>query len=372
MKVLVVGAGWSGATIANILHKNNIDVLLVEKDNTIGGHSRSSEINQVIWEPYGAHIFHTSNEKVAKFVNSHGMVRPYEHKVITEIRDKNETFFLSWPPQIEELKKLSQWSKIKEEISNLPDKPQGESFIDYVVSMMGMTLYELFIEGYSMKQWGDELKNLSSSFAPKRIELRNDGYKRLFRDKYEYFHPVGVTPVIQSIIKNIDLNLEKEISMENIYDYLNKFDHIVLTCPLDVFMGNEELQWRGITLEPKYYETVNETDVLTENYVINYPSLDVPYVRTVETKHATGQKINGTVVAEEFTGSSDRHYPVITVDNTYEKINENLKSKIKTEMNDKVSFAGRLANYTYINQDQAIYQGFSVAEEILKLANGKK
>ena len=127
MKVLVVGAGWTGATIANVLHKNNIDVLLVEKDNTIGGHSRSSEINQVIWEPYGAHIFHTSNEKVARFVNSHGMVRPYEHKVITEIRDKNDTFsFL--PPQIEELKNYLSGVKLKKRSLICQTSPKVELY----------------------------------------------------------------------------------------------------------------------------------------------------------------------------------------------------------------------------------------------------
>ena len=64
-KVLIIGAGWAGATAAHTLRENNFDVLVVEKDNEVGGHSRSSRINGVVWEPYGAHIFHTSNERVA-------------------------------------------------------------------------------------------------------------------------------------------------------------------------------------------------------------------------------------------------------------------------------------------------------------------
>ena len=90
--------------------------------------------------------------------------------------------------------------------------------------MMGKTLYEMFIEGYSIKQWGDELSSLSSSFAPKRVELRSDGYKRLFRDKYEYFHPQGVTPIIESILKNIDVTFSKTLDFENISDYFS-YDH---------------------------------------------------------------------------------------------------------------------------------------------------
>tara|TARA_Y100000389_G_scaffold19642_1_gene16990 strand:+ start:13246 stop:14358 length:1113 start_codon:yes stop_codon:yes gene_type:complete len=365
-KVLIVGAGWTGATIANILQKNNVDVLVVEKDIIVGGHSSSSEINKVVWEPYGAHIFHTSNEEVAKFVNKHGLTRKYEHKVITEIDMFDEKMLLSWPPQIDELMRLPNWKNIEKDLQNLPNSPEGETFIDYIVSMMGKTLYEMFIEGYSIKQWGDELSSLSSSFAPKRVELRNDGYKRLFRDKYEYFHPQGVTPIIESILKNTDITFSKTLDFENISDYFS-YDHIVLTCPLDEFLGVDTLKWRGIRLEPEYFDLTEENSHMTENYVINYPSLKVPYVRTVETKHATGQQIKGTVVAKEYTGTADRHYPVVTVDNLYENENKNLKQKISDELETNLWFAGRLANYTYINQDQAILEGFSCAKQILNM-----
>lgn len=273
-KVLIVGAGWTGATIANILQKNNVDVLVVEKDIIVGGHSSSSEINKVVWEPYGAHIFHTSNEEVAKFVNKHGLTRKYEHKVITEIDMFDEKMLLSWPPQIDELMRLPNWKNIEKDLQNLPNSPEGETFIDYIVSMMGKTLYEMFIEGYSIKQWGDELSSLSSSFAPKRVELRSDGYKRLFRDKYEYFHPQGVTPIIESILKNTDVTFSKTLDFENISDYFS-YDHIVLTCPLDEFLGVDTLKWRGIRLEPEYFDLTEENSHMTENYVINYPSLKV-------------------------------------------------------------------------------------------------
>ena len=99
-KVLIIGAGWAGATAANVLKKNNCDVLIVEKDNEVGGHSRSGNINGVIWEPYGAHIFHTNNERVAKFVNNHGLNTKFEHKVLTKLMIDGEYRLFSWPPQI--------------------------------------------------------------------------------------------------------------------------------------------------------------------------------------------------------------------------------------------------------------------------------
>ena len=204
-KYLIVGAGWSGATIAKLLSDAGNDVQILEKENYIGGHSSSFLHKDVIWEPFGAHIFHTNNERVAKFVQEHGMTRKYEHKVLTKFTLNDEEFLLSWPPQVEELKTLPNWKLIKQELETLPSKPTGKNFEDYVISMMGPTLYELFIKGYSIKQWGDNLKELSSAFAPKRIELRSDGYRRLFSDKYEFFHPEGASPIIKNVVKNIDI-----------------------------------------------------------------------------------------------------------------------------------------------------------------------
>ena len=152
----------------------------------------------------------------------------------------------------------------------------------------------------------------------------------------------------------------KEVNIDNVENEFRNFDHLILTCPLDGFVKQEILKWRGIKLEPKYFPNLDKDQKITENYVINYPDLDIPYTRTVETKHASGQQINGSVVAYEYPGSNDKHYPYPTVERIYEKENEKLKKSLRKEFLDNVSFCGRLANYTYINQDQAIAQAFGL------------
>ena len=365
-KYLIIGAGWSGATISNLLTNSGHKVKILEKENYIGGHSSSFYFKDVIWEPFGAHIFHTNNEQVAKFVQSYGMNRNYEHKVLTKFHLEEKDYLLSWPPQIGELKKLPNWKIIKQELSKLKDTPSGDNFEDYVISMMGPSLYELFIKGYSIKQWGNNLKILSNSFAPKRIELRNDGYKRLFKDKYEFFHPEGASPIIRNIIRGIEIELKKEIDINNVDEEFKNFDHIILTCPLDGFMNKSILKWRGIKLEPKYFDNLSENEKITENYVINYPDLNTPYTRTIETKHASGQQVRASVVAYEYPGTDDKHYPIPTVDNIYGIENNKLKNEIVNYFGNNVSFCGRLANYTYINQDQAIEQSFELFKKLTK------
>ena len=104
---------------------------------------------------------------------------------------------------------------------------------------------------------------------------------------------------------------------------------------------------------------------MTRAYTVNQPDPDVPFTRTVETKHASGQRIRGTVVCEEYPGHPAKHYPVPTSDHEHERRNRALQALIRREASMPVAFCGRLANYVYINQDEAILQGLLVGDDLL-------
>jgi UDP-galactopyranose mutase len=370
MRVVVVGAGWSGAVVARELHDAGVDVLVVERAEVVGGHSRAEVLNGVVYEPNGAHIFHTSNRRVAEYVQRFGMVRPYEHRVLTEVYlrdDDDEPTLLSWPPQVEELKALPDWPLIERELAELPEQPAGDDFESWVVSLMGRRLYELFIEGYTRKQWGCEPSELSSRFAPKRVDLRNDGYTRLFRDTWEFFPPTGANTTIEAILQPVHVTCGVEVGVDDVLDLFGAADAVVVTAPLDDFLGRPgELAWRGIRMVSRYVPTDTPDGTVTAAYVVNRPSERVPYTRTVETKHASGQQVGGTVVSEEHPGAPARHYPVPTVDGRYEERNAELQQEVRERLsNTQVHFCGRLSTYTYIDQDQAIDRAFTCVEGIL-------
>jgi len=46
--------------------------------------------------------------------------------------------------------------------------------------------------------------------------------------------------------------------------------------------------------------------------VVNYPGLEYPFIRIHETKHASRQECEGTVLGFEFAGAPTRYYPVPT------------------------------------------------------------
>jgi UDP-galactopyranose mutase len=141
---------------------------------------------------------------------------------------------------------------------------------------------------------------------------------------------------------------------------------VVVTAALDEFLGRHNLlAWRGIATHARYVPT-EPSEKVTPAYVINRPSKRVPYTRTVETKHATGQSIGGTVIGYEHPGAPARHYPVPTVDHRYERANRELQGEVERRLApSKVFFCGRLASYLYINQDEAIESALACARKVL-------
>lgn len=369
-RVGIVGAGWTGAVAGHLLTEAGFAVEVLEKTGVVGGHSRAETMNGVVYEPNGAHIFHTSNSAVNRLVNAHGLTRPYDHKVLTEVYlspddADDEGHLLSWPPQVSELKELPVWPTVERELASLPPQPSGDNFEDYVVSMMGRTLYDLFIRDYTAKQWGRPAAELSARFAPKRVELRHDGHRGLFRDRWQYFPPNGINEVIESVLSTVAVTLGTEITVDDADELGKSYDVVIVTAALDDFARCPgELEWRGIEMVSHFHPTDDPGGVLTPAYVTNQPSTRVPYTRTVETKHATGQQIGGTVVSEEMPGAPRRHYPVLTVDGANERRNAELADEITARFSIPVYFAGRLATYRYINQDEAIADAMAVADRV--------
>ncbi|WP_103500196.1 MULTISPECIES: FAD-dependent oxidoreductase [unclassified Streptomyces] len=365
--VAVVGGGWSGCTAARLLLDRGYRVHLYERDQQLGGHSRSEVLGGVVFEPNGPHIFHTSNRAVADFVGQYAIGRPFEHRVLTEIflEDEEEPRYLAWPPQVDQLRELPLWPRIEKELENLPATPSTANFQEYSESVMGPTLYGLFVREYTVKQWGREPHELSADFAPKRLDLRTDGNTRLFRDRWEFFPERGFQEVIEQIARPVPVTVGATLGLTDLEELAREHQAVVVTAALDDFAGRPDaLEWRGIRTVSRYVPVDDPAATLTPGYQVNRPSLRRPYTRTIETKHATGQRIGATVVSEEYPGAPHRHYPVPTVDSRNERLNDSLKREIRDAAPLPVFFCGRLANYLYINQDEAIAQAMACAEEV--------
>lgn len=82
--LVVVGAGFYGATIANLAAETmGLRVLLLDRRGHIGGNAYSEPDAETGIEVhrYGPHLFHTSNTAVWDYVRRFAAFAPYRHVV---------------------------------------------------------------------------------------------------------------------------------------------------------------------------------------------------------------------------------------------------------------------------------------------------
>ena len=82
--LVIVGSGFFGLTIAEqAATELGLKVVVLDRRHHIGGNAYSEKEEQTGIEVhrYGAHLFHTSNERVWEYVNRFTTFTNYVHKV---------------------------------------------------------------------------------------------------------------------------------------------------------------------------------------------------------------------------------------------------------------------------------------------------
>jgi UDP-galactopyranose mutase len=98
--------------------------------------------------------------------------------------------------------------------------------------------------------------------------------------------------------------------------------------------------------------------------VVNYPGEEFPFIRIHETKHASRQQCEGTVLGFEFTGAPTRYYPIELPENR--ALNDRYQNFLRDRLGpNRTFFAGRLANYLYIDMDDCMRQALDASEDVL-------
>ena len=358
--VRVVGSGLAGATIAHLLAAAGRPVEVLDAASEWGGQLRTAAAHGILYEPTGAHIFHTHDTGVWRLASSLVPMHPYRHVVRTEVFGR----VLSWPPQLGELLELAQWRTIERELATRPARPRTDNFETWCVDLMGETLYREFIEGYTRKQWGRPPRELAASWAPKRIELRDDGYLPLFRDPHQGWPAGGYRPLIDALLRDVPVTLGRRVTVSDWDELCVGAAAVVLTCALDEFFDEAlgPLPWRGVRLVHRYLPGVRHA---LPCGVLNTPGLGHDHTRAIETKWMSGQDGDGTVVSYEYPGAPERHYPVEDSSGANRELHRAYE-RMLTELPGPVrATAGRLATYSYIDMDQSMRQAMNVARRLL-------
>jgi UDP-galactopyranose mutase len=355
MSYLIVGCGLSGVVIAeriaNVLNKK---VTIIEKRDHIGGNCYDyiEPTTNILMNKYGAHLFHTNNERVWEYINKFDDWIRWDHKVLSYVDNK----FVNIPVNITTINELCNENLQNEnEVNIWLDKNQVKydsinNSEEVAKSRIGSILYEKLIKDYTFKQWNKYPHELDKSVL-ERIPIRSNFDTRYFSDKYQVLPHKGYTHFFHKILDN--KNIQVLLSTDYFeYSKTNKHDFVIFTGPIDSYFPNlEKLEYRSIDFDVKIIKNMN---YFQPNSVVNYPNKDVPYTRIVEYKHFLNQKSDGTIIVTETTNDNkdEPYYPVPNKKNLdlYEKYRE-LANK---EANKNIFFIGRLANYKYFNMDEAI------------------
>jgi UDP-galactopyranose mutase len=373
-RALIVGGGLTGCTLARELADQGWSIQVHESAALAGGLVRSGKLGGVVYEPHGSHIFHTEDAEVWQYVQRFVPFNDYRHRVDIMIEGK----VLNWPMLVSDIDRQSNSDQIRAELAeregvDAEGRAASANFEEWCLELMGPTLYSRYVYPYTKKQWGREPSLLSAAWAPRRVQLRRDNDPYLFPDPYQGWPDgeEGYTDLIEGLIAHdrIEVITGSHLDLVATAAAAGAFeaDTVILTCPLDAFTGERlgKLEWRGIWVQSVH---VPHVDLAQGAMVVNYPALDYPFIRVHETKHASRQEIPGTVLGFEFTGAPTRYYPVPLPAN--EQLNRDYQELVRRELGaigpSEVAFAGRLANYTYIDMDDCIREALDLSRALIE------
>lgn len=362
---LIVGAGLFGATVANKLNSLGKKVLVIDKRNNVGGNVYTQEIEGIQVHKYGAHIFHTDYEDVWDYVNSFAEFNRYTNSPIARI--DNEIY--NMPFNMNTFSKI--WNDvftpedamrhIDEEKKEMAGK-EPHNLEEQAISLIGRTIYEKLVKGYTEKQWNRQCKELPS-FIIKRLPVRLTYDNNYFNDKYQGIPIGGYTKMVENMLKGIEIKLNTNF-FDNVEDFKNMANKIIYTGPIDEYFNYSlgELEWRSLKFDTKVFEKQNYQG----NAVVNYTGHEVDYTRVIEHKHfefdTTSPK---TVVTFEYPSDykngMEKYYTINDEKNN--KLANEYRILASKEKN--VIFGGRLAEYKYYDMDDVIKSAFDCVENEL-------
>ena len=365
-KIAVVGAGFSGATVARELAAVGHKVDVFEARSHLAGncYTHRDFPSGVMVHIYGPHIFHTANERVWKYIQRFGEMVPYNHKVRAEVDGKvyslpinlhtiNQFFGRNFTPSQAKMFLCKRVSHIEE----------PKNFEEQALSMVGEELYEAFFRGYTAKQWGRHPATLPASIL-KRLPMRFDYNDSYFSHPHQAIPRDGYTTLVENMLDHKGIRVY--LNSPFLPGRAGMYDHTFYSGPLDA--------WFGYKLGHLAYRTLDfvqervQGDALGTS-VMNYCDAKIASTRQTEFKHFTAwetheQSIVYTETSREAYPDSEDvlYYPIrlsaeMGALTAYEKAAECLSPMM--------TFIGRLGTYRYLDMDVTIAEALAAADRFL-------
>jgi UDP-galactopyranose mutase len=361
--LVVVGSGFFGLTVAErAASELGKRVLVLERRSHIGGNAYSEAEPETGIEihRYGAHLFHTSNQRVWEYVNRFTRFTGYQHRVFARVGDQVYAF----PLNLALINQFFGHSHTPDEARALIAEQAGEidtkdaaNLEEKAVSLIGRPLYEAFVKGYTAKQWQTDPTELDASIIT-RLPVRYTFDNRYFNDTFEGLPVDGYTAWLEKMADHPNIEVRLDVDYFAVRDAIPAGTPTVYTGPLDRYFDFAEgaLSWRTLDFEME----VVPTGDFQGAPVVNYNDVEVPYTRILEFRHFHPEReypTDKTVIVREFSRfaepGDEPYYPVGTADDRA-KLKRYRELARKEAVNANVVFGGRLGTYKYLDMHMAI------------------
>ena len=364
---LVVGSGLYGAIFAHEAKKHGKTVLVVEKRSNIAGNIYTENIEGINVHKYGAHIFHTNNKEVWKYITQFAEFNRFTNSPVANYKGElysmpfnMYTFNKMWgvvtPEEAQE--------KISEQRKEIVGTPKNLE--EQAISLVGRDVYEKLVKGYTEKQWGRECVDLPA-FIIKRLPVRFTFDNNYFNALYQGIPIGGYTKLVSKILEGIEVRLNTDYLKEK--SELDKLaDKIVYTGPIDAYFDYKlgHLEYRSVRFENELLNIPN----FQGNAAVNYTDKETPWTRIIEHKwfefgkDENGNDLPKTIISREYSSEwkpgDEPYYPV-----NDEKNSELYEEYRKLSVSEpKVIFGGRLGEYKYYDMDKTIESVLKVTENL--------
>jgi UDP-galactopyranose mutase len=364
-RLLMVGAGLSGAVIGRELAEAGYKVTVLDVRGHVGGncHTERDPDTGILIHVYGPHIFHTDDYEVWEYVNSFETFMPYKNRVKTTSRGQ----IFSLPVNLHTINQFFGRTMRPDEAHTFITEEQADtsiidpqSFEEQALRFVGRDLYEAFFKGYTIKQWGCHPSELPASIL-KRLPVRFNYDDNYFFHKYQGMPENGYTAMVERILDHPDILVQLETEFDRAQG--SEFDHIFYSGPLDGYFDFELGRLGYRTLDFERFSYLGDYQGCA---VMNYGEESVPYTRITEHKHfAPWESHKASVCYREYSRACEpKDVPYYPIRQIREKalLGEYLTLARQTR---GVTFVGRLGTYRYLDMDVTIREALDAARTFL-------
>jgi len=349
---LIVGAGLYGAVCAYELARAGKKCLVIDRRSHIAGNAYTREQAGINVHVYGAHIFHTSDERVWRYVNQFARFNHYINSPIAVYGDEvynlpfnMNTFAQMWGVRTPREAK----TRIAQEVARENIK-SPQNLEEQALRLVGRDMYTKLVKGYTEKQWGRDCRDLPA-FIINRLPCRFTYDNNYFDDPYQGIPVGGYTPMVEKMLADAEVRLNTDY-FELIKTQPDIARYTVFTGCIDEYFGYQlgALKYRSVRFETEELPEENYQG----NAVVNYTRREVPYTRVIEHKHFEFGTQPTTVISREYPAEwqagMEPYYPINDEENT--ALYARYRHLADHEKN--VFFGGRLGQYRYYDMDKVI------------------